>query len=376
MYITPDRKPDFKEVKARIYFYNLIHQHLEKDLSYAQFWDSKEKGILEIKSIIEQINEQYFLDEKSNPYFPSQNFFDFQGEKVNEIKKILKLMSLDIDIGYERLFSNLEINVIKDEYEKYQKDPENCSFYTLEPLKTDKRELILQIENEIKNRVWKHYNSEERQNKTVTLNDTISSFKSIIDEKKYEDVIEKILSKYTDSKVFHFTKKDSIDRFNSLDKFIMTKIDTDYFQEWDILRHYLKWNFVSSQTESVINEIIYDAELLRRLGYFDDITPSVSSLIHSNFNLNDAKGMKINFIRVINTLYELNFFVNKDNEILHKKDVMKSFGEYLGVDLSNYDKDLSQAINIGESDKNTMIFDKMKKKMNDYIDEKLEKKTD
>lgn len=78
----------------------------------------------------------------------------------------------------------------------------------------------------------------------------------------------------------------------------------------------------------------------------------------------DVKGNKIDFIRVINSLYELGFFVDKTGARPSKKDVFIALGNALHIDMSNYSTDLSQSLsNSAALDKNLSIFNRMQKKM-------------
>jgi hypothetical protein len=86
-----------------------------------------------------------------------------------------------------------------------------------------------------------------------------------------------------------------------------------------------------------------------------------------NIYLSADKGKKINFIRVINALYELRFFQDDQGQIPTKETVMITIGKALGIDLSSYDADLSQAFNTGNADKNTTIFRQMIEKTEDQV---------
>lgn len=84
--------------------------------------------------------------------------------------------------------------------------------------------------------------------------------------------------------------------------------------------------------------------------------------------LNTGKGYKINLIRVLNVLYELNFFRGKDGGKLTKKEFFSFVGTSIHLDLTNYDKDLSRALTDSTSlEKHLNIFDEMKKKMEDIF---------
>lgn len=78
--------------------------------------------------------------------------------------------------------------------------------------------------------------------------------------------------------------------------------------------------------------------------------------------------MKIDYIRVINCLYELGFFVDEKQNTVNKIDVMKAFGFITNKDLKNYDKDLSRALSDSTAlTKHLEIFDILKEKMTEIF---------
>lgn len=88
----------------------------------------------------------------------------------------------------------------------------------------------------------------------------------------------------------------------------------------------------------------------------------------SNIYLSNKKGMKIDYIRVINCLYELGFFVDEKQNTVNKIDVMKAFGFITNKDLKNYDKDLSRALSDSTAlTKHLEIFDILKEKMTEIF---------
>lgn len=107
----------------------------------------------------------------------------------------------------------------------------------------------------------------------------------------------------------------------------------------------------------------------RRLQYVSKLiekaTPEQTELLPISLNLPihdsglrlvDRKGAKIDLIRVVNAMWELGYFKDQDGLIPPKLTVMKAFGTLLGVDLSEYDKDLSQAFQTNKIESNTKIF--------------------
>ena len=95
--------------------------------------------------------------------------------------------------------------------------------------------------------------------------------------------------------------------------------------------------------------------------------PQRTSLIR----LNPAKGMKIDFIRVMNALYELGFFQTPVGGRLTKKDFFSTIGQAVGIDLSEYDKDLSRSLTDSTAlEKHLRIFDDMLRKMTEIFNSK------
>ena len=80
--------------------------------------------------------------------------------------------------------------------------------------------------------------------------------------------------------------------------------------------------------------------------------------------LSTAKGQKIDFIRVLNVMFEQGRFKGKDGAKLTKKDFFTEMGHTLHVDLSDYDKDLSRSMSDSTKlEKHLKVFDDMKMKM-------------
>ena len=85
-------------------------------------------------------------------------------------------------------------------------------------------------------------------------------------------------------------------------------------------------------------------------------TPKVKPV----FKLSDKKGAKTDLIRVLNALYELRLFNKTDGQIPTKQEFMETMGEYLGVDLSKYHTNLSQALQNQPLEVNLKVFEDMK----------------
>lgn len=78
------------------------------------------------------------------------------------------------------------------------------------------------------------------------------------------------------------------------------------------------------------------------------------------FKLSEKKGAKTDLIRVLNALYELHLINKTDGQIPTKQEFIETMGEYLGVDLSNYHSNLSQALQNQSLEVNLKIFEDMK----------------
>jgi D-alanyl-lipoteichoic acid acyltransferase DltB (MBOAT superfamily) len=83
--------------------------------------------------------------------------------------------------------------------------------------------------------------------------------------------------------------------------------------------------------------------------------------ISSNLQLSNKKGFKVNFIRVINCLFELSFFTDKMGGYITKKEVFDILGKTINQDLSTYQNLLSVTKAAAKSDmKSTLsIFEQM-----------------
>ena len=79
---------------------------------------------------------------------------------------------------------------------------------------------------------------------------------------------------------------------------------------------------------------------------------------------------KIDLIRIINAIAEMNppFFINSNGYRMTKKALFEAFGSALGIELNDFANHLSAAKRLNnDSDKNTQIFDELKKVSEDYF---------
>lgn len=103
-------------------------------------------------------------------------------------------------------------------------------------------------------------------------------------------------------------------------------------------------------------------------------TESMTSLQETKksvIHLNKAIGKKIDFIRVMNSLYELGFFQNIHGGKITKKEFFTTIGNAVNVNLSNYDKDLSRSTADSTAlNKHLHVFDEMREKMIEIFNSK------
>jgi len=81
------------------------------------------------------------------------------------------------------------------------------------------------------------------------------------------------------------------------------------------------------------------------------------------------QGKKTDFIRVLNALYELSFFDGL-KKAPTKKEFMEYAGKAFGIDLTDYQKSLSQAKQVTALEANLKIFEEMKTATTTYISKK------
>jgi hypothetical protein len=127
------------------------------------------------------------------------------------------------------------------------------------------------------------------------------------------------------------------------------------FRLQDIYSRYTKVPWDLKELHEVPDEAIIDADL-------ESLTDSDVSRCLSGVTLN-SNVSKLDFIRVLYVLYELDFFVNESGKKVTKKDLFAFLATWLGKEtLAHYDKDMT---NSWKSDMSAhiAIFDTMRSKM-------------
>jgi hypothetical protein len=85
-----------------------------------------------------------------------------------------------------------------------------------------------------------------------------------------------------------------------------------------------------------------------------------TTIPNPSFKLSET-GSKIDLIRVLVALYELELFEKVNGKELTKKEFMKTMGDYLGVDLSKFHSNLTLALQTQPRDVNVKIFKELLK---------------
>jgi hypothetical protein len=144
------------------------------------------------------------------------------------------------------------------------------------------------------------------------------------------------------------------------------------FELWDKIKEesfYLDFKFENKEFEHLTTTLTTE-QLLRiaeiKTHYIQSLISKIEKLTTTPkakpvFKLSDKKGAKTDLIRVLNALYELRFFNKTDGQIPTKREFIETMGVYLGVDLSKYHSNLSQALQNQPLAVNLKVFEDMKK---------------
>lgn len=120
----------------------------------------------------------------------------------------------------------------------------------------------------------------------------------------------------------------------------------------------------SQNGDITINAPIYQGSVRPK----EDPPAENAEVYASPVHLSTARGTKIDFIRVANSLYELGFFTDDKGGKISKKEVMTALGKAVNIDLSTYDNDLSRSLSDSTKlEKHLSVFDRLKAKMEDVF---------
>lgn len=192
-------------------------------------------------------------------------------------------------------------------------------------------------------------------------------------------------------KAFNVLIEDAIQEIeNILKRDFLLKLSTGEFYQWSYEGFQKEFSF-SSEIEFIEMELRWQKQLITELEAEGTKRSATHSLLlqkaitfekylseklevkgnssQSGFRLDSTLGRRTDFIKLINLLYELNYFEPIQGINLSKKLVMQKFGELVGIDLAKYDKDLSQAFN-GQEQTFLDTFIKLKEKAEKLYKEK------
>ena len=96
------------------------------------------------------------------------------------------------------------------------------------------------------------------------------------------------------------------------------------------------------------------------IGQHSQLVPPEIPLKLPKIFLSKERGRRLDMIRVINSIFELGFFVDENGRKSNKKDVFIVMGHAMNVDFSNYHNDLSSSLADSTSmNKHLKIFEEM-----------------
>ena len=152
---------------------------------------------------------------------------------------------------------------------------------------------------------------------------------------------------------------DKLEFPNEEDKFITLSIVSNLFKTF------------SSQDKSTTHCLHEIERRLTAISINIDEVTSPNMVMPSRVFLSNERGKKLDFIRVINTLYELDFFKNESQNKISKKEVFETLGRFMNIDLSKYQNDLSRSLTDSTAlQKHLKIFEDMEDKMESIFNSK------
>lgn len=195
---------------------------------------------------------------------------------------------------------------------------------------------------------------------------------------------------YEFSTFFWKSKRDRLDALERIKLYFETKyfwqsiIDIKPNEEWseedryDYEQFYKAYPEAVKRIETEIDEDVPDNSNCKKE---NNTEKTIVEKFKSNVYLSSQRGKRVDLIRVIDVLYELDFFMDKNgiNRSL-KKDVYTAFGKVLNADFENYDKDLANGSRGGDKtqmnifssmEKQANIFKTMMEKKVELIDKKM-----
>lgn len=160
-----------------------------------------------------------------------------------------------------------------------------------------------------------------------------------------------------------FTMKDVMRQFEKKPDYVgkiryLIEISTEY-------------QHLGIEGSDIDEDFIKQCELeITKIKAFKDLQSEVA--VKSTFKLSEKKGAKTNLIRIFNALHSLRFIVSQQGDFPNKSEFMKRFGDFLNIDLSNYDSDLTQAFSNGNLEPNLNVFQDMIEFTKNEVEKRLE----
>lgn len=179
---------------------------------------------------------------------------------------------------------------------------------------------------------------------------------------EYENEIDKDVASDFRLQLRKIVKEDK--SYGYIYRFLMMKNENITYRTKDFLT---KEQIEEAIFEDMILQQQEDEQRISELQYQlndtkDEIDRLENENITNNIQLSSKKNTQIDFIRIINCLYELDFFKSTDiKKELSKKEVFDIFGKVINKDLSTFSQQLTTAKKSANNDKKALkrIFQKM-----------------
>jgi hypothetical protein len=193
---------------------------------------------------------------------------------------------------------------------------------------------------------------------------------------------------FSNDKVSHLTNE-----INNLEQILKTnflRVLFTYFDNWDNSeRDFFKFkNPDETEKEIVLNYFCIDSQCFETLIFYAYETRRMYHALKEQLSILKGKplkkesyykskiklkqGAKVDLIRIIVAMYDNGFFESETKQKVDLINVMKSLGDVLGMDLSDYQNNLSDAFN-SKIETNLKVFDTLKQAIQKRYNKRLEK---
>ncbi len=128
---------------------------------------------------------------------------------------------------------------------------------------------------------------------------------------------------------------------------------------------------IGSNQNITIGTVIEHHETINKTtNIYQTLQPASSPKANKNVKFNNKRGNKINLYKVIYSLIHNDFFVNEHGQQPNQKEVFHAFGEMLGTNFENFQKDLSEGAK-RKTDGVKSVFASLEETWDNHIDELL-----